>query len=67
MPAYEYTTDVITHGLLGRKEEEIDRHELEQRLNALGADGWEFDKLLQNVALHGEKDGHLLIFRRELG
>jgi hypothetical protein len=67
MPAYEYTTDVITHGLLGRKEEEIDRRELEQRLNALGADGWEFDKLLQNVALHGEKDGHLLIFRRELG
>jgi hypothetical protein len=67
MPRYEYTTDVITHGLLGRKEEEIDRAELERRLNALGSEGWEFDKLVRDVALHGEKDGHLLIFRREVG
>jgi hypothetical protein len=66
MPRYEYTTDVVTHGLLGRKEEEIDRAELEKRLNALGAEGWEFDKLVRDVALHGEKDGHLLIFRREV-
>jgi hypothetical protein len=66
MAAYEYRTDVITHGLLGRKEEEIDRRELEERLNALGAEGWEFDKLVRDVALHGEKDGHLLVFRREL-
>ena len=67
MPTFEYTTDVITHGLLGRKEEEIDRQELEARLNALGAEGWEFDKLIRAVALHNEKDGHLLIFRREVG
>ena len=25
MPNYEYTTEVITHGLLGRKDEEFDR------------------------------------------
>jgi Domain of unknown function (DUF4177) len=66
MASYEYRTDVITHGLLGRKEEEIDRRELEERLNALGAEGWEFDKLVRDVALHGEKDGHLLVFKREL-
>jgi hypothetical protein len=66
MPSFEYTTDVITHGLLGRKEEEIDRKELEKRLNALGAEGWEFDKLVRDIALHNEKDGHLLIFRREV-
>jgi hypothetical protein len=65
MPAYEYTTEVLTHGFLGRKEEELDRSDLEQRLNALGAEGWEFDKLLPQMALHGEKDGHVLIFRRE--
>ena len=65
MPSYEYRTDVITHGFLGRKDEELDRGALEQRLNELGAEGWEFDKLLSNVALHGEKDGHLLVFRRE--
>ena len=67
MAAYEYRTEVITHGLLGRKEEELDRAELEERLNALGAEGWEFEKLVRDVALHGEKDGHLLIFKRALG
>ncbi len=67
MPAYEYLTDVMTHGLLGRKEEELDRKEFEARLNALGAEGWEFERVLTQMALHGEKDGHLLIFKRELG
>jgi len=67
MPTYEYRTDVITHGLLGRKEEELDREEFEERLNALGAEGWEFEKVLTQMALHNEKDGHLLIFKRELG
>ena len=38
MPTYEYLTDVMTHGFMGRKEEELDRKEFEQRLNALGAD-----------------------------
>jgi hypothetical protein len=66
MPNYEYRTDVITHGLLGRKEEELDRKEFEERLNALGAEGWEFEKVLTQMALHREKDGHLLIFKREL-
>ena len=56
-------TDVLTHGFLGRKEDELDRSELDAQLNALGADGWEFEKLLIRMALHGEKDGHLLIFQ----
>jgi hypothetical protein len=67
MPAYEYTTDVITHGLMGRKSDEIERASLEQSLNRFGADGWELDKLLPDVAMHGEKDGHLLIFKRAVG
>jgi hypothetical protein len=50
MAGWEYMTDVITHGLLGRKEDELDRSALEERLNRFGADG--------------EKDGHLLIFKR---
>lgn len=65
MASYEYRTEVLTHGFLGRKEDELDRSELEKRLNALGAEGWEFEKLLTGMALHGEKDGHVLIFRRE--
>jgi len=64
MPAYEYTTAVITHGLMGRKSEEVDRAELEQVLNEYGADGWQLDKLLLDTAHHREKDGHLLIFKR---
>ena len=27
MPAYEYTTAAISHGLMGRKAEEVDREE----------------------------------------
>ena len=57
MPRYEYRTEVLTHGFLGRKEDELDRSELDKRLNALGADGWEFEKLLAHMALHGERTG----------
>jgi Domain of unknown function (DUF4177) len=64
MPGYEYTTAVITHGLLGRKREEIDRQELQTVLNQHGADGWELEKLVVDTSFHGEKDGHLLIFKR---
>ena len=64
MAAYEYTTAVITHGLMGRKSDEVDREELQQVLNAHGAEGWELEKLVLDTAFHGEKDGHLLIFKR---
>ena len=64
MPGYEYTTAVITHGLLGRKREEIDRAELQTLLNQHGAEGWELEKLVLDTSFHGEKDGHLLIFKR---
>ena len=49
---------------MGRKSEEVDRAELEQVLNEHGADGWELERLVLDVGLHGEKDGHLLIFKR---
>ena len=62
----EYTTATITHGLMGRKSEEIDREELAEILNEHGANGWELDKLMLDVSFHGEKDGHLLIFKRSV-
>ena len=65
MPAIEYTTAVITHGLMGRKSDEVDRAELEKVLNEHGAAGWELDKLILDTAFHSEKDGHLLIFKRD--
>ena len=65
MSTYEYATSVITHGFLGRKEEEMDRPELERELNRMGAEGWELVKVLTDMALHREKDGHLLLFKRQ--
>jgi hypothetical protein len=64
MPAYEYTTAAISHGLMGRKSDEVDREELEKLLNEHGSGGWELEKLILDVHMHGEKDGHLLIFKR---
>jgi hypothetical protein len=61
---WDYTTTVITHGFLGRKEEELDRGELERSLNELGADGWEFATAFLDANLHREKDGHVLLFKR---
>ena len=66
MNGYEYVTSVITHGLLGRKEDEIDRAELERELNRMGSEGWELVRVMTDMALHGEKDGHLLLFKRPI-
>ena len=65
--SWEYTTSVIHHGLLGKNRDEIDRAAVEQRLNELGAEGWELVKILTDQAMHGEKDGHLLVFKRQSG
>lgn len=66
MATWEYTTTVITHGFLGRKEEELDRGEFEASLAELGADGWELATVFLDVALHREKDGHVLVFKRRV-
>jgi len=66
VPAWEYTTAVITHGLMGRKEEELDRRELDKLLAEHGAQGWELVKVMLQQDLHHEKDGHVLIFKRSL-
>ena len=64
MPGYQYTTVVMTHGFMGRKSEELDREEFERNLNEMGAQGWELQKFLHDMKLHGEKDGHVLIYKR---
>jgi Domain of unknown function (DUF4177) len=66
MDRYEYVTSVITHGLMGRKEDEIDRAELERELNRMGSEGWELVRVMTDMALHGERDGHLLLFKRPI-
>jgi hypothetical protein len=64
MPGYQYTTVVMTHGFMGRKSEELDRAEFERNLNEMGAQGWELEKVMLDMSLHREKDGHVLIFKR---
>lgn len=64
MTTWDYTTSVITHGFLGRKEEELDRAEFGRAMNELGAEGWELATAFLDVALHSEKDGHVLVFKR---
>jgi hypothetical protein len=64
MTTWDYTTSVITHGFLGRKEEELDRKEFEVAMNELGAQGFELATVFLDVALHREKDGHVLVFKR---
>jgi len=66
MATWEYTTTVITHGFMGRQKEELNRGELEQSLAELGAEGWELATVFLDVALHGEKDGHVLVFKRRV-
>jgi hypothetical protein len=63
---WEYTTTAITHGFLGRKEDELDRPELEKSLQELGAEGWELATVFLDVHLHREKDGHVLVFKRRV-
>jgi Domain of unknown function (DUF4177) len=57
---------VITHGFLGTKEEELDRAEFEEALSELGRQGWELATVFLDVALNREKDGHLLVFKRQV-
>ena len=64
MANWEYRTSVITHGLMGRKEDELDRDGLDKLLAEHGAQGWELVKVLLQQNLHNEKDGHVLIFKR---
>ena len=66
MTTWEYTTHVITHGLLGRKEEKLDRQEFERVLSELGAQGWEYATTFLEMSLHREKDGHVLLFKRRV-
>ena len=66
MATWQYKTHVITHGLLARKSDELDRAELEKALGELGAEGWEFATAFLDVALHREKDGHVLLFKRRV-
>lgn len=61
---WDYRTVVLTHGTLGFHRGELNRRDFEDSLDELGADGFELVWVLMDEKLHGEKDGHVLIFKR---
>ena len=63
---YEYTTLVLTGGFLGRHKEELNRGAFDQQLDGLGNQGYELCWILMDQALQHEKDGHVLIFKRQI-
>ena len=61
---WDYKTVVLTGGFMGRHKEELRRDLLEQQFDQLGAEGRELALVLMGQALHKEKDGHVVIFKR---
>jgi hypothetical protein len=66
VPKWDYKTIVLTGGFMGRHKEELKRIDLETQFDALGSEGWELSWILMNQSLQGEKDGHVVIFKRPL-
>ena len=66
IPARVEVSLVLAGGFMGRHKEELKRSDLETQLTEAGREGWELTHVLMEQALQGEKDGHVLIFRREV-
>jgi len=65
-PVWEYRTELLEHGFLGWGSEQVDLRALQERLDALGADGWELVNASWNHRVRRRHGGHLLIFKRQL-
>jgi hypothetical protein len=63
---WDYKTVALTGGFMGRYKDELKRSDLETQFDALGQEGWELSWILMNQSLQGEKDGHVVIFKRPL-
>jgi hypothetical protein len=49
---------------MGWGKEQVDMHKLQDRLDALGQDGWELVDVSWNHRVRRKHGGHLLIFKR---
>jgi hypothetical protein len=63
-PRYEYETEVLT-SMVGR--DKLRTTDLDAKLRARGAAGWELVSCNLDADLKGSRDGHLLIFKRQKG
>lgn len=62
MATFEYKTEVLT-SMVGRDKLRMD--DLDDLLKKAGAEGWELVSLNINADLQGERDGHLVVFKRQ--
>ena len=61
MTRFEYKTEVLT-SMVGRDKLRVG--DLEDVLQRYGADGWELATLNLDADVRGQRDGHLLVFKR---
>jgi len=66
-PEWEYRTELLEHGFMGWGKEQVDMRKLQDRLDALGQDGWELVHVSWNHRVRRKHGGHLLIFKRPKG
>lgn len=60
----EYKTEVLT-SVVGREKLRVD--DLDTVLQQSAAEGWELVSLSLDANLRGQRDGHLLVFKRDTG
>jgi Domain of unknown function (DUF4177) len=61
MPKFEYKAEVLT-SMVGRDKLRVS--DLEDVLRKYGEDGWELASVNLDADVRGQRDGHLLIFKR---
>jgi len=63
VPKFEYKTEMLT-SMVGRDKLRVG--DLDDLLRQYGADGWELVTLNLDADVRGERDGHLLVFKRSI-
>jgi Domain of unknown function (DUF4177) len=63
MAKFEYKTEVLT-SMVGRDKLRVG--DLDDLLRQHGAEGWELVTLNIDADIRGERDGHLLVFKRAI-
>ena len=64
MAKFEYKTEVLT-SMVGRDKLRVS--DLDELLRQHGAEGWELVTLNLDADIRGQRDGHLLVFKRAIG
>jgi hypothetical protein len=63
-PVWEYRSELLERGLMGWGSGRVDLRALQQRLDELGADGWELVHVSWDHRVRGKRGGHVLLFKR---